>query len=57
MGSSSSSFALGSLGIGQIQAEELWERDSSSLGDTNNNNSIVLLSKYVVSQLKKLPLD
>ena len=54
---SSSSFALGSLGIGQIQAEELWERDSSSLGDTNNNNSIVLLSKYVVSQLKKLPLD
>ena len=33
------------------------ERDSSSLGDTNNNNSIELLSKYVVSQLKKLPLD
>ena len=25
---SSSSFALGSLGIGQIQAEELWERET-----------------------------
>ena len=56
MGSSSSSFALGSLGIGQIQAEELWERETV-VGDTNNNNSIELLSKYVVSQLKKLPLD
>ena len=58
MGSSSSSFALGSLGIGQqANTGRGALRETVVVGDNNNNNSIELLSKYVVSQLKKLPLD
>ena len=55
--SSSSSFALGSLGIGQQANTGRGALRETVVGDTNNNNSIELLSKYVVSQLKKLPLD
>ena len=54
---SSSSFALGSLGIGQQANTGRGALRETVVGDTNNNNSIELLSKYVVSQLKKLPLD